>query len=117
MGARRPGPRFGELPEDRPLTYAALHVRSAPHSFAGGAGYTASKAAVIAFARAVAEEGRPDGVRCNAILPTMIDAPANRAAMPEDEWHKLVPPERIASVVTFLCSDASKAINGAQIAV
>jgi NAD(P)-dependent dehydrogenase (short-subunit alcohol dehydrogenase family) len=72
---------------------------------------------VIAFARAVAEEGRPDGVRCNAILPTMIDTPANRAAMPEDEWHKLVPPERIASVVTFLCSDASKAINGAQIAV
>ena len=64
--------------------------------FAGGAGYTASKAAVIAFAKAVAEEGRPDGVRCNVILPTLIDTPANRDAMPESEWHKLVPPERIA---------------------
>ena len=81
--------------------------------FAGGAGYAASKAAVIAFARAVAEEGRPDGVRCNAIVPTQIDTPANRAAMPESEHHKLVPPERIADVIAFLCSDDSAAINGA----
>ena len=71
--------------------------------FAGAAGYAASKAAVIAFAKTVAEEGRADGVRCNAILPTMIDTPANRAAMPESEWVKLVPPERIASVIAFLC--------------
>ena len=60
---------------------------------------------MIAFARAVAEEGRPDGVRCNAIVPTQIDTPANRAAMPESEHHKLVPPERIANVIAFLCSD------------
>ena len=80
--------------------------------FAGGAGYAASKAAVIAFAQAVAEEGRPDGIRCNAIVPTQIDTPANRAAMPESEHHKLVPPERIAQVIAFLCSDDSAAING-----
>ena len=85
--------------------------------FAGGAGYTSSKAAVIAFAKAVAEEGRPHGVRCNVILPTTIDTPANREAMPESEWHKLVPPQRIASVVAFLCSDRSSAINGAAIPV
>jgi NAD(P)-dependent dehydrogenase (short-subunit alcohol dehydrogenase family) len=90
---------------------------SALTPFAGGAGYTASKAAVIALAKAVAAEGRPHGVRCNVILPTMIDTKANRDAMPESEWHKLVPPARIASVVAFLCSDRSSAINGAEIPV
>ena len=90
---------------------------AALNPFAGGAGYAASKAAVIAFARAVAEEGRPDGIRCNAIVPTQIDTPANRAAMPESEHHKLVPPERIASVVAFLCDDASAAITGAAVPV
>jgi NAD(P)-dependent dehydrogenase (short-subunit alcohol dehydrogenase family) len=85
--------------------------------FAGGAGYAASKAAVIAFARAVAEEGRPDGIRCNAIVPTQIDTPANRAAMPASEHHKLVPPERIARVVAFLCDEASAAVTGAAVPV
>jgi NAD(P)-dependent dehydrogenase (short-subunit alcohol dehydrogenase family) len=85
--------------------------------FAGGAGYAASKSAVIAFARAVAAECHSDGVRCNAIVPTQIDTPANRASMPESEWHKLVPPERIASVVAFLCSEDSAAINGATVPV
>ena len=90
---------------------------SALTPFAGGAGYTASKAAVIAFAKAVAAEGAPHGVRCNVILPTMIDTKANRDAMPESEHHKLVPPERIAAVVAFLCSDRSSAINGAAVPV
>jgi NAD(P)-dependent dehydrogenase (short-subunit alcohol dehydrogenase family) len=90
---------------------------AALNPFAGGAGYAASKAAVIAFARAVAAEGKPDGVRCNAIVPTQIDTPANRAAMPESEHHKLVPPERIAQVVAFLCADASAAISGAAVPV
>jgi NAD(P)-dependent dehydrogenase (short-subunit alcohol dehydrogenase family) len=85
--------------------------------FAGAAGYSASKAAVIAFAKAVAEEGRPHGVRCNVILPTLIDTPANRSAMPESQWPKLVPPARIAAVVAFLCSDRSSAINGAEVRV
>ncbi len=85
--------------------------------FAGAAGYAASKAAVMAFARVVAKEGEPDGIRCNAIVPSMIDTPANRASMPESEWGKLVPPERIADVVAFLCGDASAAINGAAVPV
>ncbi len=48
----------------------------------GAAGYIASKAAVIAFAQAVAVEYRGDGIRCNAILPSVIDTPGNRASMP-----------------------------------
>jgi NAD(P)-dependent dehydrogenase (short-subunit alcohol dehydrogenase family) len=90
---------------------------AALHPFAGGAGYTAAKAAVIAFAKAVAEEGRPDGVRCNVILPSLIDTPTNREMMPEAEWHKLVPPQRIASVIAFLCGDGSSALNGAALPV
>jgi NAD(P)-dependent dehydrogenase (short-subunit alcohol dehydrogenase family) len=90
---------------------------AALHPFAGGAGYAAAKAAVLTFARAVAEEGRPDGIRCNAIVPTQIDTPANRAAMPASEHRKLVPPERIARVVAFLCDDASAAVTGAALPV
>jgi NAD(P)-dependent dehydrogenase (short-subunit alcohol dehydrogenase family) len=90
---------------------------AALNPFAGGAGYAASKAAVIAFARAVAAEGKPDGVRCNAIVPTQIDTPANRAVMPASEHHKLVPPERIAKVVAFLCGGDSAAISGAAVPV
>lgn len=83
--------------------------------FPGAAGYAASKAAVIAFTKTVAQEA--DDVRANVILPTMIDTPANRAAMPESEHGRLVPPERIARVVAFLCDDASAAINGAAVPV
>jgi NAD(P)-dependent dehydrogenase (short-subunit alcohol dehydrogenase family) len=91
--------------------------RSALHPFAGAAGYCASKAAVIAFAQVVAREHAGDGVRCNAVLPQMIDTPANRAAMPPEEHSKLTPPEEIAAVIRFLCSDESAPTNGAAIPV
>jgi NAD(P)-dependent dehydrogenase (short-subunit alcohol dehydrogenase family) len=90
---------------------------AAVHPFPGAAGYVASKAAVIAFAHVVALEGKADGVRCNAVLPTQIDTPANRAALPESEWKHLVPPSRIASTIAFLCSDVSAAVNGASVPV
>jgi NAD(P)-dependent dehydrogenase (short-subunit alcohol dehydrogenase family) len=86
--------------------------RAALEPFAGAAGYAASKAAVIAFAKVVAKEG----VRCNVIVPSMIDTPANRAASP-DAIGRMVPPERIARVIRFLCDDSSAAINGAVIPV
>ena len=88
--------------------------KAAFEPWAGGSGYAASKAAVAAFARAVAKEHAADGVRCNVIVPTMIDTPANRAANPDA---KMVPPERIASVIRFLCSDESAALNGAVVPV
>lgn len=91
--------------------------KAALEPWSGGSGYAASKAAVTAFARAVAKEHAGEGVRCNVISPTMIDTPANREAMPESEWHKLVPPANIASVIAFLCSDASAALNGAVVPV
>jgi NAD(P)-dependent dehydrogenase (short-subunit alcohol dehydrogenase family) len=90
--------------------------RAALEPFAGASGYAASKAAVIAFARTVAAEHRADGVRCNAIVPTMIDTPTNRAASP-DAVDRMVPPERIARVIRFLCDDDSAAINGGVLPV
>jgi NAD(P)-dependent dehydrogenase (short-subunit alcohol dehydrogenase family) len=91
--------------------------RSALHPFAGAAGYCASKAAVITLAQVVAREHARDGVRCNAVLPQQIDTPANREAMPPEEHHKLTPPADVAAVIRFLCSDESRATNGAAIPV
>jgi NAD(P)-dependent dehydrogenase (short-subunit alcohol dehydrogenase family) len=81
--------------------------------FPGSAGYAASKAAVTALARAIAKEG----VRCNVVAPSLIDTPANRESMPESAWGRLVPPERIAEVVLWLCSVESAALNGVEVAV
>jgi NAD(P)-dependent dehydrogenase (short-subunit alcohol dehydrogenase family) len=86
--------------------------KAALEPWAGGSGYAASKAAVIAFAKAVAKEHAGDGVRCNVIAPTMIDTPANRAANPDA---KMTPPAEVASVIRFLCSDASAPVNGAVV--
>jgi NAD(P)-dependent dehydrogenase (short-subunit alcohol dehydrogenase family) len=91
--------------------------RSALHPFSGAAGYCASKAAVIAFAQVVAREHAGDGVRCNAVLPSMIDTPANRASMPADQHAKLTPPGEIAAVIRFLCSEESAPTTGAAIPV
>jgi len=81
--------------------------------FAGSAGYAASKAGVTALAKAIAKEG----ARCNVISPSLIDTPANRESMPESSWGRLVPPERIAEVVLWLCSPESAALNGAELPV
>jgi NAD(P)-dependent dehydrogenase (short-subunit alcohol dehydrogenase family) len=94
-----------------------MSSRSALHPFAGAAGYCASKAAVIAFAQVVAREHADDGVRCNAVLPSMIDTPANRAAMPPEQHANLTPPAEIAAVIRFLCSDESAPTTGAAIPV
>jgi NAD(P)-dependent dehydrogenase (short-subunit alcohol dehydrogenase family) len=91
-------------------------ANAALQPFPGAAGYTASKAAVLTFARVVAKEHAADGVRCNVIAPTLIDTPANRAASP-DSIDKMVPPERIAKTIRFLCGDESAAVNGQVVTV
>jgi NAD(P)-dependent dehydrogenase (short-subunit alcohol dehydrogenase family) len=89
--------------------------RSALRPFAGAAGYCASKAAVATFAQVVALEGRADGIRCNAILPSMIETAANRAAEGPDA--RMVPPTHIASVIAFLLGEDSAPTSGAAIPV
>lgn len=89
--------------------------RSALRPFAGAAGYCAAKAAVIAFAQVVAEEGKKDGIRCNAIVPSVIDTPANRAAMGDDA--EMVPPAEVARVIAFLVAEDAAATSGAAVPV
>jgi len=92
-------------------------TRAAVQPFSGAAGYISSKAAVIAFAGAVAVEYRDDFVRCNAIVPSVIDTPGNRAAMPNADHDRWVKPEAIAGVISHLLSDHSMATSGAAIPV
>jgi len=92
-------------------------TRAALQPFAGAAGYVASKAAVIAFAQAVAVEYKNDGIRCNAILPSVIDTPANRAAMPDADHDRWVKPAEIAGVIAGLLSPDFAVTSGAAIPV
>ena len=92
-------------------------TRAAVQPFSGAAGYISSKAAVIAFAQAVAAEYKNDGIRCNAILPSVIDTPANRKAMPNAAHEKWVKPAEIAGVIAHLLSTDSAPTSGAAIPV
>ena len=91
--------------------------RAAVTPFPGAAGYVTAKAAVLAFANAVAVEYRRQGVRCNTVLPSVIDTPANRAAQPDADPSRWVAPADIAKVILFLASDASEPTTGAAIPV
>ncbi len=94
-----------------------VSTRAALRPFPGAAGYIASKAAVLAFVDALSAEYTADGVRANAILPSVIDTPANRASQPDADHSRWVSPEQIAQVIRFLCSEESSAISGAHIPV
>jgi NAD(P)-dependent dehydrogenase (short-subunit alcohol dehydrogenase family) len=92
-------------------------TRAALQPFPGAAGYISSKAAVIAFAQAVAAEYKNDGIRCNVILPSVIDTPANRTSMPKADHEKWVTPAEIAGVIAHLLSSDAGPTSGAAIPV
>jgi NAD(P)-dependent dehydrogenase (short-subunit alcohol dehydrogenase family) len=92
-------------------------TRAALQPFKGAAGYISSKAAVIAFAQAVAVEYRDDGIRCNVILPSVINTPANRASMPNADHDRWVKPREIAGVIAHLLSEDSAPVSGAAVPV
>jgi NAD(P)-dependent dehydrogenase (short-subunit alcohol dehydrogenase family) len=91
--------------------------RAALQPFAGAAGYIGSKAAVLSLVDALAVEYRQDGVRANAVLPSVIDTPENRAAMPDAAHDTWVPPAEIAEVIHALCADGTSAVSGAHVPV
>ncbi len=91
--------------------------RAALAPFPGAAGYATAKAAVLAFANTVAVEYRRSGVRCNTVVPSVIDTPANRATMPTADAARWVAPADIARVILFLASDASAPTSGATVPV
>ena len=87
--------------------------RTALAPFPGAAGYAAANAAVLAFAKVVALEGADDAIRCNTLVPKLIDTPANRAAGIKGG----ADPVDVARTICWLCDDASVAVTGAEIPV
>jgi NAD(P)-dependent dehydrogenase (short-subunit alcohol dehydrogenase family) len=88
-----------------------------PWEGAHSAAYAASKAALLALVQASAGEVLADGVRINAVLPSTIDTPANRAAMPGSDASQWVSVESLSAVIAFLLSDAARDISGAALPV
>ncbi len=91
--------------------------RTATQSGANLAAYATAKRAVLQLTEALAVELRPHNITVNAVLPSVIDTPANRAAMPKANYEVWVKPAEIAEVIHFLVSPAARIISGAAIPV
>ncbi len=79
--------------------------------------YCVAKDAVVRLTEAMASELRERGINVNAVLPTVIDTPENRAAMPDADPSRWVAPADLAAVIAFLASDAARAVHGAALPV
>jgi NAD(P)-dependent dehydrogenase (short-subunit alcohol dehydrogenase family) len=128
-GFDAPG-RVHEVPLDRFEEQFRLNLRGTylvtqaalPHMLEAGGGSivcVGTRAALEPFrgAAGYAVEYRDDGVRCNAILPSVIDTPANRASMPNAEHDRWVKPAEIAGVIANLLSDSASPISAALVPV
>lgn len=90
---------------------------SAQRGLAGMGAYTASKSASIRITEAMSAELRDHRINVNCVLPTIIDTPENRAAMPKADPARWVAPAALAEVIGFLASDAARAVHGAALPV
>jgi NAD(P)-dependent dehydrogenase (short-subunit alcohol dehydrogenase family) len=94
-----------------------ISSKGALDHWAGGALYSASKAATLALFDALAAEVKPYNINVNTVLPSIIDTASNRKSMPQADFSKWPKPEDIARVILFLCSEDSRVIHGAAIPV
>jgi NAD(P)-dependent dehydrogenase (short-subunit alcohol dehydrogenase family) len=91
--------------------------RNALQGGAKVAAYSASKSAVVRLTEGLAAELEASGIGVNCVLPSTIDTPQNREAMPDADFSNWVKPEAIAAVILFLSSDAARGITGAAVPV
>jgi NAD(P)-dependent dehydrogenase (short-subunit alcohol dehydrogenase family) len=91
--------------------------RVATQSGENGFAYSVSKLTVVRLVEAAAAEGKADGVRVNCIMPSIIDTPANRTAMPNAHHERWPKAAQVAAVLAFLVSDDAALISGAAIPV
>lgn len=84
---------------------------------AGSAAYAVSKAAVMRLTNVLSDELKERRVRVNAVLPSVMDTPANRAAMSAERMRESVSTDDVAAVIAFLCSDGARVVSGAAIPV
>jgi NAD(P)-dependent dehydrogenase (short-subunit alcohol dehydrogenase family) len=99
------------------IVVVGSRVVEQPWTGKGAVAYTAAKSAVVAMARATAAEVLQYGVRVNAILPSTMDTPANRAAMPNADPSSWVPLRAAADLIAFLLSDESRHISGVSVPI
>ncbi len=92
-------------------------ARGGLKGFAGGSAYTASKAAAQRVVESLAAEVRDKGIHVNAIMPSTIDTPPNRASMPNADFSKWVTPEEAAQAILFLASERGSAFYGTSLEV
>jgi NAD(P)-dependent dehydrogenase (short-subunit alcohol dehydrogenase family) len=83
----------------------------------GAAGYAMAKGALIRWTEALADELKGEGITVNVVLPSTIDHPANRVAMPKADPKTWVSPEELASLIVYLCSEEASGVTGAAIPV
>jgi NAD(P)-dependent dehydrogenase (short-subunit alcohol dehydrogenase family) len=83
----------------------------------GLAAYSASKAGIVALTQAITDETKATHITADIVLPSVIDTPANRQAMGEENADKWVKPKFLAQVICFLASEAAKDVRGAAIPV
>jgi len=91
--------------------------KAGEHPAAGMAAYACSKAALHMLVRCAAEELREAGVTVNAVLPSILDTPVNRAAMPRADFSRWVKPEAVAEAIFWLASPKAAEISGALVPV
>jgi NAD(P)-dependent dehydrogenase (short-subunit alcohol dehydrogenase family) len=84
---------------------------------AGMGAYSAAKSATVRLTESMAAELREHGINVNCVMPSIIDTPQNRAAMPDADPRRWLAPEALADVIVFLASDAARAIHGAAVPV
>jgi len=94
-----------------------IGANAAHKAAAGMGGYTASKAAVHKLTESLAEELKGKDITVNAVLPSIIDTPVNRADMPDADPREWIRPDALAEVILFLASPAARTITGALIPV
>ncbi len=95
----------------------AVGSRASLEPAANLSAYNVSKAGLNTLIRTVALEGREQGITANVVLPSIIDTPANREAMPEADFSRWVQPAAIAEQIVWLSSEAAGDISGALIPV
>lgn len=98
-------------------TIVCVASRAAIELPGGLAAYACAKAALVAFVGTLQKEVGTTGVRVHAVVPTTLDTPANRAAMPDADFTAWTPPARIADAVHWLASDAASSVRGALLPV
>ena len=91
--------------------------RAAAEPMAQMAAYSAAKSGVVALTNVIAAETKGTAITANCVLPSVIDTPANRAAMGDADAHNWVKPQSLAQTICFLASEAAADVRGAAVSV